>query len=175
MDRLYVVLSVIVLALLTMSGKQHASINYLTSPFDTLSYDKVVAYDYDGQGGRSIVMDNQLMYRKKIFMEKELNENQIKKLHRIVNNKKTYGGTKAGCFDPHLGIVYYNQKKIVGHISICLSCNFLSSSMKIPAIQSHKVKGSYDFYREGFSKNGRIKISELCKELEFSHWQLSSE
>ena len=153
--------------------------NYLTekhalNPFDTISFDKVIAYDYDGVGEISIVVQNNLIPSYKIKKQTVLTSIQYKKLNSVLGDNKTYGGTTAACFEPHLGIVYYKKNKIVGHISICLACNYHDSKPEIPAQNSHKTDLCDKCYAYGYSKIGRKQISEFVKEINFSHWELKS-
>lgn len=146
------------------------------NPFDTLSYDKVIAYDYKGDGNKNVVVAKKM---KLIRAEKELSEKEIASFHRIVGDTNTYGGQTAACFDPHFGLIYYKGKTVVGHISICLQCNFLVASVNIPASEKKKIYVGDDpedfYYAHGFSKTGRIKLSEVVKSLNFSHSELDSE
>lgn len=141
-------------------------------PFNKLDYNKVIAYDYEGGKGEGvidIITDGKLAPTVK--QQKELTQEQIDGLTNYLGANSTYGGNKAFCFDPHLGIVFYKDSKVVAHISICLECNYLSSSIKIPATEVKKIKigDDYEYPAEGFSKLGRQKINSLCKQLNFSH------
>lgn len=152
--------------------------NQLQNPFDKLQYDKVVAYDYDGQVERPIVTEKGELVKfdgrhGAIFMTKELTKKQISEFNQITGDTATYGGIPASCFDPHLGIVYYMKNKIVGHISICFGCNFLQASIEIPATNFKKyiVQGDtpMELTAYGFSKLGATKLSNFCKSLGFDH------
>lgn len=142
------------------------------TPFNKLDYNKVIAYDYEGGKGEgviNIITNGKLAPTVK--QQKELTQEQIDGLTNYLGANTTYGGNKAFCFDPHLGIVFYKDSKVVAHISICLECNYLASSIKIPATEVKKFKMGDDFEypAEGFSKLGRQKINALCKQLNFSH------
>lgn len=146
------------------------------NPFDTLKYDKVIAYDYNGSPEMQIVINGKVMpLKERMFKQAELTKEQISKLNKTLGDKKSYGGGTAACFDPHFGVVYFKENKIVGHISICMGCNFLESTPDIPAENSHKTDLCDECYARGFSKFGRKNISALVKELKFSHWELNSE
>ena len=112
---------------------------------------------------------------KRIFKQTELTKIQIDNFNKTLGNTKSYGGGTAACFDPHFGVVYFKQNKIVGHISVCLACNYLQSSPKISAQNSHKTDLCDECYAYGFSNYGRKNISTLVKELQFNHWKLDSE
>ena len=170
--------AVVFLSLLTcilFSGNRKSEVAS-DNPYDRLKCDSVVAYDYDGSGGRQIVKDNKLVMADgqhgRIFGQRILTEKQIKKLHKIISNPRSYGRNIASCFDPHLGIVYYLNKEIVGFISICLDCNYLESSAQIPASLSKKgfmdTEKSIAITLRGFSKSARHNLNEFCKELKFN-------
>lgn len=138
------------------------------NPYDTLTFDKVIAYDYDGAGEYQIVEQGKL-FIDNIKNKTELTREQIGKINKFLGDTSTYGGSTAACFDPHLGLVYYLKGKIVGYISICLECNFLESSLKIQAEDYKKTELCDSCFAHGFSKTGRKRINDLCKELRFSH------
>jgi hypothetical protein len=141
-------------------------------PFNKLDFNKVIAYDYaggKGEGVIDIITDGKLAQT--VIQQKELTQEEVDGLTNYLGANSTYGGNKAFCFDPHLGIVFYKGNKVVAHLSICLECNYLSSSIKIPAKEVKKIKigDDYEYPAEGFSKLGRQKINSLCKQLNFSH------
>lgn len=177
--RLYVValLAIISFAFMYQSDSSiNKQAKKYTNPFDTLTYDKVIAYDYNGSPEMQIVIKGEVLpIKSRIFKQTELTKQQVSKFHKIIGTPKSYGGSTAACFDPHFGIVYFNQNKIVGHISVCLACNYLMSSATISAQNSHTTDLCETCYAYGFSKRGRKNISALVKELQFSHWQLNSE
>ena len=121
--------------------------------FANVIYDKVVAYSYDGEGDIEII-DEKGKLANKIKKQVELSKAQTIKLTNTLCNKSTYGGDIAACFDPHLGVVFYKTNKPVAHISICLDCNYLVSSIKILG-------------EGGFSYDGLKKIMDFEKELKF--------
>lgn len=171
--------AVITLFFLAGNSEAAAQIQKILNPFDTLQYDKVVAYDYNGMNNQPIVKDGELIKPSegsgrfvKIYSQKELTKKQVATLHKIIGDTATYGGPTAACFDPHLGVVYYQKDKIVGHISICIDCNFLRASMSIPVSRAKKIYYGDDsdnfLYAEGFSKPARKKLNAFCKELQFT-------
>jgi hypothetical protein len=139
--------------------------------FPDFSFDEVIAYDYDGEMesfGIEIIQNNKLTpYKKKAV----LSPKQIMNLIADLNAETTYGGSKAICFNPHLGIVFYSKKRVVAYISICFECNYLVSSKLIPVTEK-KIIAIYDdlvVFDSGFSELGVEKLSALCHELDFSH------
>lgn len=123
--------------------------------FTTLDYDKVVAYNYDGEGDIEII-DNKGHLAKKIKKQILLNRAQTTKLTNIFCAKSTYGGDVAACFDPHFGIVFYKANKAKVYVSVCLDCNYLISSIRIPNSGA-----------TGFSDNGAKQIFEFKKKINF--------
>ncbi|MFN8306952.1 MAG: hypothetical protein U0T79_09275 [Ferruginibacter sp.] len=121
--------------------------------FATVDYDKVVAYSYDGEGDIEII-DEKGKLANKIKKQVDLSKAQTIRLTNTLCNKSTYGGDIAACFDPHFGVVFYKTNKPVAYISICLDCNYLVSSIKIPG-------------EGGFSNEGIKKIMDFEKELKF--------
>lgn len=112
--------------------------NRSEDPFKSFKYDKVVAYDYNGIGGIRIV-DSNGHITGTVRAQTELTKKQFKEINKTLSERSTYGGTTASCFDPHLGIVYYFDNKMVAHISICLECNYLESSFAIPATENKQI------------------------------------
>lgn len=141
-------------------------------PFNRLKYNRVVAFDYEGGQGAGVIQiitDGKLA--KTVKQQRELTQAQVDDVTNFLGDNATYGSSTAFCFDPHLGIVFYDDTNIVAHVSICLECNYLISSEKIPATEARMIKTEYgsSYPAEGFSKTGRYKINKLCKELQFSN------
>ena len=88
-----------------------------------------------------------------------------------LGDKKSFGGVTAFCFDPHVGFVYYLKGKVVAHISVCVDCNRLRSSIDIPAQKQGKVGNGDDVYyiASGLSKSFRQFINTLLQKNQFSH------
>lgn len=175
MKRLPHIFQAVVVFFLMTSIEVTAQAGQILNPFDTLQYDQVIAYDYDGQANNPIVKDSQLIkrgYHGQIYGQTELTKMQIAVFHKIIGDTATYGGMTAACFDPHMGIVYYKQGKIVGYISVCISCNYLLASMPMPVSE---VKKKYIDKEKtiltslyGFSQSAREKLNNFCKELKFT-------
>jgi hypothetical protein len=125
-------------------------------------YDSVVAYDYRGEdrqdGGGRIWEKGGL--HPSVRQRQVLTQPQIEDLVQRLGESTTYGGRHAMCFTPHLGVVFYAPKKPVHHVSICLECNLLESSIPIPAERAQSATN-------GFSKNGRMFLKQFCKSLHF--------
>ncbi|HLP10401.1 MAG TPA: hypothetical protein VK177_00615 [Flavobacteriales bacterium] len=137
-------------------------------PFGRLDYDKVIAYDYEGEGEHSYSVFYKNEFVPVILKQQYLTAEQSKKMIELFSSKETYGGGVAACFEPHLGFVFYKNNKKVGSIDVCLGCNFLESDPHIPAQDQFINPGtdsSIAVY--GFSRQGRSGIIGLCKELGF--------
>ena len=95
---------------------------------------------------------------------------QVTNLLKTLEGNTTYGSAGAACFDPHLGIVFYKDAKVVAHVSICLQCSRLVSSVAIPAQNFHKINigTEQEYSLEGLSTNGNRQLEALCQELRFS-------
>lgn len=139
------------------------------NPFDTLTYDSVVAYDFKGNGDNPIVKYgslNKLLIVKSIKLSKK----QINRISKTIGKKSSYGGYTASCFDPHLGIVYYKNGLIIAHINICFQCNYLLAYPNLPEnLFMFKEKGIGLVNLEGFSEKGKNELGKICNELNFSH------
>lgn len=142
-----------------------------SNPFNKLNYDKVIAYEYQGEGG--LLIEICLKEEKdKINKTKTLTNKQTEKLETILTSEKGYGNTTMACFDPHFAVIYYLNEKIVGTISICLDCNYLISSEKIPAteLKMIEISDDYSYPAKGFSKNTRKEIYEYIKGIGFTKY-----
>lgn len=141
-----------------------------SKPFDTLKFDKIIAYDFEGSEEPNPSVINKVNNFTNVILKQQfLNKEQSQFLIESLTNNSTYGGTFAACFNPHLGFVFYNNDKIVFKVDVCLSCNYLISSSDIPAMTSKMIdKGTENEYPAfGFSNSGKKKIRKLCKELNF--------
>jgi|GEM_PF-2360651 len=139
------------------------------APFNALDYDKVIAYDFEGGKSYNEIFDDKGKFIPVIIRQQYLTQLQADKITGALTSKATYGGGTAACFEPHLGLVFYKNDTMVNQVSICLGCNFLTSTIAIPA-ETHKVfnKGKEDEYAlTGFTKKGKQAIKAFCKELNF--------
>src|SRR5690606_23665950 len=127
---------------------------------------------YNGQGMRTIdyilsnnqrLLDNQLI----------LDSLQIKEFETIITEKDAYGQLTAMCFDPHFAVVYYLGDSSVAQIDVCLLCNYLISSVEIPAIYDKKVEIGTEYERplKGFSKTTRKELDEFIGTLKFDKYR----
>lgn len=138
------------------------------NPFDSLVYDEVVAYDFDGKDGREIVMDGKLV--KDAKNPKTVTKEQAGLFIQTITDTATYGFGSPGYFEQTIGIVFYNNKKIAAHISISFDANSLKSSVYLPATQYYfDIVAGDDYYTrypiQGFSPQARKQLRKLCSEL----------
>ncbi|WP_196888245.1 hypothetical protein [Aureivirga sp. CE67] len=122
-------------------------------PFDTLQFNKVIAYDFEGTPWKSVFNQKNNKYSDVITNQKKLNIEQIYRLVNLLTNPETYGSEQYECFNPHQGIIFYDNEKVKLVIDICLDCNYLVSSIKIPTVDW------------GFSDEGIKNIIDLSKDL----------
>lgn len=139
-------------------------------PFRNLTYNKVIAYDYEGnEEPFGSIATKEGRFVPVVLRQKSLNQKQAEQIITILTDKNTYGEGTAACFNPHLGLIFYNYKEIVFKADICLGCNYLIPSKDIPAMNHKKITfddGGF-YYAVGFTASGKRKIKELCKELGF--------
>jgi hypothetical protein len=144
--------------------------NTTALPFKNLKYNKVIAYDYEGnEGPLGSIISRDGHFVPVVLKQKSLNQKQVTQLIGFLTDKKTYGEATAACFNPHMAVVFYDGRKIVFKADICLGCNYLIPSKVIPAMNHKKVTfddGGF-YYAVGFTDSGKKKIKELAKELGF--------
>lgn len=90
--------------------------------FPTEDYTKVIAYKMKGFDGE--VIEKGKLSSQVVGKGEVLTVAEAEGLIKIFHNTSTYGEKAARCFEPHIGYVFYgNNNKIVGHSTICLTCN----------------------------------------------------
>jgi len=143
-----------------------------SNPFLQLTFDRVVMYDYQPEGEKAgLIINSNGNLVGTVLKKAQLDTITIKQLNRKLGERKSFGGITASCFDPHLGIVYYLNDKVIAHVSICFACNRLRSSKDIPAQKQGKVGEGKDAYyiADGLSKSFRTFLNGLVKKHKFSH------
>lgn len=138
--------------------------------FPDFTFDEVIAYDYESEEvsfESEIIENNKLApFKRKIV----LSSKQTQTLISDLNSASTYGDSRADCFNPHLGIVFYSKKRVVAYISICFECNYFLAKVKIPAEENNYESTKKVIHLDkAFSEIGVEKLSALCHELDFSH------
>tara|TARA_B110000211_G_scaffold232493_1_gene296375 strand:- start:3670 stop:4701 length:1032 start_codon:yes stop_codon:yes gene_type:complete len=148
-------------------------------PFDTLQFDKVIAYDFDGSvhGYQSLIDRDNDDFVPVIRNQKALNQAQVNYLTEFLTDNKTYGNSNAFCFEPHMAFVFYKNNKKQYLIDVCLDCNFLTSTTEIPATVFTKIKigDEYEYGAKGFSLKGKNNIIEISRQLELDYGKRKKE
>ncbi len=149
------------------------------APFDTVSFNKVIAYDYlgDDDAYRNVVSESGDRFIPVILRQKALDLRQIDFTIDFLTDNQSYGEYTAACFDPKLALVFYHDNIPQFEVDICLDCNFLRSTAEIPATVHHRqdLGGGDSYGLKGFSEYSRKKIIELGKELAFDYGELGPE
>jgi hypothetical protein len=138
-------------------------------PFDSIDFDRVLAYEFDGREElNSRIISEEGNFVKTIKKQKHLTAGQVTMITRCLSDTATYGEGTRACFAPSEAIVFFKGKKPVMSIDICLDCNYLESSVPIPARSVRQIKvDDRVFPAIGFSVQGRQCIIDLSKELNF--------
>ncbi len=137
------------------------------SPFDTISFDKVIAYDFDGSSEMHQTVFDTKKNGFSPFVTKQvtLNSRAIEELTTLVTDKSTYGEEISACFEPHLGFVFFEGLKAKVVINVCLDCNYLTSTIPL----SFQDDNIVDEYPNGFSNKGIDRIINLSAQLELNY------
>jgi len=142
------------------------------NPFVGLKYDTIVMYDFSGgkESDISIITDKGKL-SETVTKQIILDEKTSKQLSLKLGSKLSYGAGTASCFDPHLGFVYYLKGKVVAHVSVCLQCNRLRSSVTIPAQKQGKTGNGDEAYYllDGMSNSFKQYLNNLVIKYKFSH------
>lgn len=149
------------------------------SPFDSIVFDRVVAYDYNDNRRpfRSIWDAEARRFVGTVLQQKALDADQTQQLINLLTSPASYGHGTAACFDPRLAFIFYKEEEKVMVVDICLDCNYLQSSIKIPA-QWEKMKDlgeGFSYPLKGFSKTAQQAIVALCKSLDFYYGGIDAE
>lgn len=144
------------------------------NPFLTLQYDSVVIYDFEWRtkyASHLSIIDNGKL-ASTVTKSARLKKKEAAKLVRLMGDSLSYGKSEAACFEPHLGIVFYREGKFAEYITICIDCNRLVPSIRIPAQEQGKQQteeGDIYFIGKGMSKPFRKHLDSLLKKYDFSH------
>lgn len=127
------------------------------APFNTMDFNHLVAYSYDGSHEQSSIEMGNMTIEKQIG----LNEKQANKILSLFTKKSTYDPMASrGCFEPRLALVLYKKGKKVMQISVCMDCNNID------------VRPNIEANEDGLSKIGRKGIIKFCKEIGFPYGEL---
>lgn len=142
-------------------AKLYGSLN--KAPFDTLDFNKVIAYEFQGNPERYSSIENEsfVFLSPVIYKQERLNERQVISLINLLTSKQTYGGQYSACFEPHQAFGFFKDTEIKYVIDMCMDCNRLETSGIFPV----KIPYKNNVPLLGFSDTGRSKIIELSKQL----------
>lgn len=128
--------------------------------FPNAKYTSVTAYHFEDLEGHGIISKEGVL-NPSIKKEKELSKEEINSFLSTINDSKTYGGLYTRCFKPRLGLVFYNERKAVAHISICFEC---SQQTAFPLIKAYMdtPEGAHGYSEEGFRN-----LTNFCHSLGF--------
>lgn len=94
-------------------------------------------------------------------------------LVKALNDKQSFGGGQAGCYEPRLGFLFYRNGAVSGHLTICVTCDYLVSSQKIPAQQQNPMTdeetGEIYYLGMGMSKRLLGKLDKLLEQYQFRY------
>lgn len=151
---------------------------------NSLTYDKVIAYDFYGQHEQFPIFRNNtfdlINYNNNVSAQRTLNQSQVNYITNHFSKASTYGGTTAACFDPSMALIFFEQDTIVMEIDICLDCNYKQIISKTDIQIDVELDISYQYYDEeygktitlykyGFSDSGALGIAKLAKELNMNY------
>jgi hypothetical protein len=163
----------VILILIAFHYKVYAQNN--NNPFAAMEYDSIVIYDFNPQG-ESVEQSSIIAKKNKLVTtiknRKTLTHTESSELTDILGLASSYGETTAACYEPHLGIVYYKKGKVLAHLTICMDCNRLVSSMDIPNQKQGRqesANGKVYYNLNGMSKSLRVHLNKLLNEYKFSH------
>jgi hypothetical protein len=132
-----------------------------TNPFKRLGWDSIVMIDFLPVQESPILIDSVgkplVVISKRVRLDRSTAFLFVDK----IGDRRSFGGEVAGCFEPHLGFLYYREGKVVGQISVYLSCNRLWSKPELPVKSQAK--------REGLSKAFGLYLDKLIRKHAFSH------
>lgn len=96
-----------------------------------------------------------------------------KMLVSALNSKRSFGGGQAGCYEPRLGFIFYQNGAISGHLTICVTCDYLVPSQDIPAQlqrpMTDEETGNVYYLGMGMSKNLLKKLDQLLEQYQFRY------
>lgn len=151
---------------------------------NSLTYNKVIAYDFYGEHEQFPVFRNSkfdaMNYNNNVYNQKSLNQNQVNFITTHLSKSSSYGGLTAACFDPSMALIFFNHDTIVMELDICLDCNYYEIISKSDIgidVELEVYEKFYDdeyddtivLYKYGFSDSGVYGIANLAKELNLKY------
>jgi len=123
-------------------------------------YHKVIAYQLNGRYGHARAAS---VFKNRTGQKVVLTESQIEEFLSLFNNRKSYGYYEMACFNPRIGLVFYDASDdIVAYLSLCLECNNVRSE---PALGFDLERPS----NSGFTKKVYRQLLELFNDWGIPH------
>ncbi|MFL5728690.1 MAG: hypothetical protein ACJ75J_04310 [Cytophagaceae bacterium] len=143
------------------------------NPFLSLQYDSVLIYDFDWRGKQEYfsIVDASDHLAPTVRKSAGLDRKQYAKLNKLLGEKSSFGQSTAACFEPHLGVVYYKAGKPLAYMTICMACNRLEASIRIPAQeQGVQIAEGLTYYTKvGMGKSLRKYLYHLMASNDFRY------
>lgn len=145
-------------------------------PFDSVEYDKVIAYDINGRHERYMSVNDAFLpniplQTPTILKQAALTQKELDFLMSFILENETYGEQSSACFEPSMALIFFKNNEVVFNITICLDCNASYPTIPIPAMEFSKQyfdDGSYYSFG-GYSNKGIKKIVKLAKMLSLGY------
>lgn len=158
----------------------------LYNPLDTLKFDQIIAFNinYDSVNHRKTLFqdfnnaDKYKLYSKYSSSKRIVDKKLFESIIRLFSDTATYGNNYADCFEPRFVLQFKLDGRDKFRIIICEGCEFLISTLPIPAAYLKYYDNEYEIegkkmihrrYLKGFSEKGAIQINELCKKLNLGY------
>jgi len=109
------------------------------------------------------------VFRERISRGKEIPKSDFIELIDLFKNPKSYGNSKANCYDPKFGLIIYDEENIpMEFLSICLDCNNFSTYPGIIEINYENE------FAKGFSRKTRRKLRKMFDKWGIDYYGFSS-
>jgi hypothetical protein len=158
------------------------------NPLDTLQFDQIVTCNINFDSLNHTVSND---WRKAYKREDELSARFVSyksivdtsfygSILELFSDTATYGDNYSDCFEPRFVLQFKLKEKEVFRILVCEDCGHLESTVPLPAahlkyydseITDNGKKAIWRRYLKGFSKQGEVKINQLCKSLNLGYCQ----
>jgi hypothetical protein len=132
-------------------------------PFSTIDFDKVIAYDFAGDTDIPL-LDSNNQLTKNVIKQVVLDTIQLNEFKKIIMDSTTFGELQPKDFYPHLGIVFYQNYKIIQSLEVSLICSGMFATFPIQQLDKRKYPDN------GLTEKGKVKIYNFCKKLGFNQY-----
>ena len=126
-------------SVLLLSACANSNAEVKLNKFPVEEFSSIVAYQMNGEGEEAI-FENGALSKMATGRQVELNAEQTMQLLEFIQDKKAFGGIASKCFSPRHAFVFYNEKRPVAHLTICLECGWVKSTPDL---------GGFAFSRKG--------------------------